>query len=101
MKLLIAILLATAALSSPTHAIYTECTLQNDIDAATRPNGFTVPRWKMLEKGEKVAIRETHQNWVFVHRWIQGGRGGGGHAEYGWVPRNTLLNYQAREGTPP
>jgi hypothetical protein len=92
------LLLAAAALVSfatPSHAFYTECTVKKDIEAMDRPHGITMGRWSPLKKGEKVAVRDTYQDWVFVLHFPDGGQG-----EYGWVPRNILDNCKSQEGTP-
>jgi hypothetical protein len=91
------LLLATAAVvafTTPSYAFYTECTVQKDTDRVNRPGGGTEPRWASLEKGEKVAIRDTYRDWVFVTYFVDD------RYEYGWVPRNSLGNCQAKDGTP-
>jgi hypothetical protein len=75
-------------------ASYTECTVTKTMDLATRPNGPTEPRYREIEKGDKVAFRGSYQDWWFVM-----------HAkdettDYGWVPKNALSNCKAQEGTP-
>ena len=91
------LLLATAAVvafATASHASYTECIVQKDTDLVTRPGGPPEPRWSPLEKGEKVAIRDTYRDWVFVVHFVDD------RGDYGWLPRNTLINCQAKEGTP-
>ena len=91
------LLLATAAVvasSAPSYASYTECTVRKDTDLVNRPGGLTEPRWSPLEKGGKVAIRDTYRDWVFVVHFVDD------RGEYGWVPRNALVTCQAKDGTP-
>jgi hypothetical protein len=83
------------AFATPSHAIYTECTVKKDMDIVNRPGGDRGdPRWPSLQKGENVAIRDSFQSWVFVTFFDDDG------SHYGWVQRNALTNCQAREGTP-
>jgi hypothetical protein len=65
-----------------------------EIEAVSRPGGQTQPRWRPLEKREKVAIRDVYQDWVFVLHFVDE------HEEYGWVPRAALMRCQAKDGTP-
>jgi hypothetical protein len=55
-----------AALSSPSHAVYTGCTVKKDTDLVNRPGGNSDPRWPTLQRGEDVAIRDVFRDWVFV-----------------------------------
>jgi hypothetical protein len=83
------------AFATPSHAIYTECTVKKDMDIVNRPGSDRGdPRWPSLQKGENVAIRDSFQSWVFVTFFDDDG------SHYGWVQRNALTNCQAREGTP-
>ena len=83
-----------ALVPTSSRAFYTECSVQKDIELANRPGGQTEPRWVPLEKGNKVAIRDTYQDWVFVLHWT------GDSSEYGWLPRNALASCRPKEGTP-
>jgi hypothetical protein len=106
MKRLFFGLLISTALVCPANAIYTQCTVQKDMQAVSRPGGETEPRWPSLEKGEKVAIRSTYNSktnesatfksydWVFIIHYVD-------HAQwFGWIPANVLVNCQSQEGTP-
>jgi hypothetical protein len=81
------------AFATPSHAIYTECTVTKDTETMNRPGGRHEPRWPNLKKGGSIAIRDIFQDWVFVTYFTD-------QYEYGWVPRNALINCQSREGTP-
>jgi hypothetical protein len=91
MKKLLLSVAIVVAFAPPSHAIYTECTVKKDTMTLNRPGGNHEPRWSNLEEGETVAIRDVFQNWVFVTY---------SGDEYGWVPRNALINCQKMEGTP-
>lgn len=93
------VLLTAAALTAVpalAHASYTECTVPKETELANRPGGQTDPRWLPIEKGQKVAIRDTYRDWVFV---VHFDKDSGGSA-YGWVQRNDLANCRAKDGTP-
>jgi hypothetical protein len=95
MKHLLMIAAALLAFATPSHAIYTECTVKKDMDVVNRPGGDRGdPRWPSLQKGGKAAIRDVFQDWVFVTFFDDDG------SHYGWVRRSALANCQAREGTP-
>jgi hypothetical protein len=94
MKRLLLAAAAVAAFATPSYASYTECAVQKDTDMVNRPGGSTDPRWSPLEKGNKVAIRDTYRDWVFVVHFVDD------RSEYGWVPRDALVKCQPREGTP-
>jgi SH3-like domain-containing protein len=94
MKTLLAAVVIVVALATPSHAAYTECTVQGGTDPLNRPGGNSDPRWRTLDKGTDVAIRDTYQNWVFVTFFD------GDHMQYGWVQRSALANCRAKEGTP-
>jgi hypothetical protein len=94
--LLVAAAVAIAVGSAtPSRASFTECTVREDTLAVNRLGGRTEPRWSGLKKGEKVAIRDVHQDWVFITYFPDPTS-----PEYGWVPRKILVNCQVREGTP-
>jgi hypothetical protein len=74
-----------------------------------RPNGNTVPRCCLLQKGDKVAIWDTYPlsaresgvlkpiksyDWIFISHTTSVSE------EWGWIPANVLGNCQAMEGTP-
>jgi hypothetical protein len=94
---IVALALAAAVVASatPSHAVYTECIVQKDTAAVSRPGGRTMPRWTPLERGEKVATMDVYRDWVFVLHFVNDDR-----EEYGWVPRSVLRGCQAKEGTP-
>jgi hypothetical protein len=93
MKRLFLIAAVVVAFATPSHAIYTECIVKKDTETLNRPGGHREPRWPGLQKGENVAIRDIFQDWVFVTYFSD-------QYEYGSVPRNVLVNCQAKEGTP-
>jgi hypothetical protein len=84
-----------ATVASPAFAFFTECTATKNIEMLDRPQGMTMGRWLPIEKGQKVAVRDTYQDWYFVLHYTNGDRG-----EYGWVQRATLTNCQKQDGTP-
>jgi hypothetical protein len=47
-----------------------------------------------LEKGGKIAIRDSFRDWTFVVHFDKG------QSVYGWMQRNDLVSYQSKEGTP-
>jgi hypothetical protein len=94
MKITKTLMAVGIAFATPAHAFYTECTVQADTQPVNRPGGNTEPRWSPLEKGDKVAIRDTYQDWVFVYRYQDES------AHYYWVRRNVLRNCREQEGTP-
>ncbi|NOJ39072.1 hypothetical protein [Bradyrhizobium australiense] len=96
MKKLLLAAAALIALPVASHAAYTECTVPKETELANRPGGQTEPRWLPIEKGQKVAIRDTYRDWVFV---VHFGKDSG-ESVYGWVQRSDLANCRAREGTP-
>jgi hypothetical protein len=79
--------------ATPAMALYTECTVTRDMDLATRPNGPSEPRYRRIEKGDKIAYRQSYQGWWFVMHAKDDS------VDYGWVPQNVLSNCTAREGT--
>jgi hypothetical protein len=95
--------LAVAAMSiamlSSAAAFYTECTVAKDMQLATRPDGPSEPRYMPVNKGDKVAFRASYENWWFVLNYGPDGRDGD-RADYGWLPKNVLIECQGREGTP-
>jgi hypothetical protein len=93
-KLLFTTAIAIVALATPAMAFYTECTVTRDMDLATRPNGPYEPRYRLINKGDKVAYRQKYQGWWFVLHAKDGA------VDYGWVPQNVLSNCTAQEGTP-
>jgi hypothetical protein len=98
---------AVLAWATPSHASYTECTVQKDTVTVNRPGGdYGDPRWTPLEKGEKVAIRSVYNSktkkegskpydWVFITHWNSSK-----DQQWGWVPANVLSNCQPMEETP-
>ena len=80
--------------AAPAVAIYTECTVTKDMDLATRPNGPSEPRYIRIAKGDKVAFRQSYQDWWFVMH------AKGPMIDYGWIPKNVLSNCEEQEGTP-
>jgi hypothetical protein len=94
MKKLLLVAAAVVGFATPASAFYTECTVLKDIAIVNRPGGHSMPRWSPLEKGDKIAIMDTYQQWVFVLHWVDT------QQEYGWLPRNVLANCQRQEGTP-
>jgi len=91
------VLLVTATVivfTRPTLASYTECVALKETELVNRPRGRTDPRWPPLDKGNKVAIRDTYRDWAFVVHFVDD------RDEYGWVPRSALTNCKTREGTP-
>jgi hypothetical protein len=86
--------LALLAIPLPAHAFYTECTVRKTVDAVNRPGGSADPRWLPLERGAKVAIRDTYQDWIFV-TYV-----GEAHYEYRWLPRSAVDHCASQEGTP-
>ncbi|MCP1762373.1 hypothetical protein [Bradyrhizobium japonicum] len=92
-------LLAAAAMfafPAISHASYTECTMPKETELANRPGGQTEPRWLPIEKDQKVAIRDTFRDWVFVVHFDKDS----GESVYGWVQRNDLASCRAKDGTP-
>jgi hypothetical protein len=47
-------------------AFYTECTVTKDTVLSIRPGGPTEPRYTSVDKGDKVAFRNSYQDWWFV-----------------------------------
>jgi hypothetical protein len=88
---------AIAGISSitPAYAFFTECTATKDVEMVDRPQGGTIGRWSPIKKGEKVAIRDTYQDWSFVLHFVYGNK-----EQYGWVQNATLANCRRQEGTP-
>jgi hypothetical protein len=89
-----AVLAATIIITTPAQASFTECTVKKGIDILNRPDGHLEGRFTPLEKGEKVAIRDTYQDWVFVLHFVTD------HNEYGWIKRNSVDSCKAMDGTP-
>jgi hypothetical protein len=81
------------AFATSSHAAHTACTVKQDTATLNRPGGNQEPRWPRLQKGEEIAIRDIFQDWAFITFFID-------DYEYGWVPRNVLINCQLKEGTP-
>jgi hypothetical protein len=77
-------------------AFYTECTVTNDTELAIRPGGHSEPRYAPIEKGDKVAFRNSYQNCWFVLHYV----GNEGGHDYGWVPQSVLTDCQKMDGTP-
>ena len=94
-KFLLAVLCVVAA-ASPATAFYTECAVTKDTVLANRPGGLTEPRYQSVSKGDKVAFRDSYQNWWFVMHATDGGA----IVDYGWLPKNVLTNCGKQEGTP-
>jgi hypothetical protein len=88
------LILALLLTSTPALAFYTECSATKDMGLATRPDGPTEPRYQRIEKGDKLAFRNSYKDWWFVLPYK------GDTTEYGWVPRNALTDCQRQEGTP-
>jgi hypothetical protein len=89
---------AVVALVTPAMATYTECTVTKEISLASRPGGPSEPRYLTVNKGDKVAYRQSYQGWWFVMHAT--------HADdswtvdYGWIPQKVLTNCKPMEGTP-
>ena len=96
-KLLLGTIAATLLAATPAVAFYTECSITKETALATRPNGPTEPRYMIVNKGDKVAFRQSYRGWWFVLHWdgVQGGQ-----VDYGWIPLSVLINCQPKEGTP-
>jgi hypothetical protein len=80
-------------------AFYTECAVTKEMELATRPGGPTEPRYRIINKGDKVAFRNNYQNWWFVMHAVHNDDDSW-TVNYGWVPQSVLTNCQEREGTP-
>jgi len=100
--LLLAAASIVALTTTPAMAFYTECTVTKDTELATRPNGPTEPRYKAVNKGDKLAFRGKYQNWWFVMHasYCDGGNNEGCTVDYGWLPENILTACHKMEGTP-
>jgi hypothetical protein len=94
----IALVAAAAALISggagPAHAFFTECTAVKNVQALDRPQGIVIGRFAEIKTGEKLAVRDTYQDWAFVLRYDLG------REQYGWVRQTTLDMCTKRDGTP-
>jgi hypothetical protein len=88
------IAIAIIALATPAMAFYTECTVKRDMALASRPNGPSEPRYMGIDKGDKVAYRQSYQGWWFVMHAKNDA------VDYGWVRQKVLSNCKAQEGTP-
>jgi hypothetical protein len=87
---------AAVLITTPAMALYTECTVPKDMELATRPNGPTEPRYRLIHKGDKVAFRNSYKHWWFVMHDADDN----GTVDYGWIPHNVLTDCQKRDGTP-
>ena len=86
---------SVVALATPATAFYTECTVTKDTELSIRPGGPSEPRYMPVNKGDKVAYRNSYQDWWFVMH-----ASGDSAVDYGWLPRNVLTNCHQMEGTP-
>jgi hypothetical protein len=55
-----------ATVTSRALAFFTECTATKNKEIVDRPQGMTMGRWSPIEKGQKVSVRDTYQDWYFV-----------------------------------
>jgi hypothetical protein len=82
------------SIAAPAQASYYECVVQKETELLNRPDGITMPRWPVLEKGAKAVPRDTQQDWTFVLFWD------GSTQVYGWMPSKALGRCKAMDGTP-
>jgi hypothetical protein len=99
-------MMAVAAIN-PANAIYTQCTVRQEIKTLDRPGGNTISRLPPLAIGEKVTIISVYNSktnkggsgpydWVFIgHRYVDD------EQQRGWVPANALSNCQPMDGNAP
>jgi hypothetical protein len=73
-------------------------TVTKETHLLSRLDGQIEPRYMIVNKGDKVAGRQSYQGWWFVMHAVQ--NGDRWDVDCGWLPRNILTDCHEKEGTP-